>query len=202
MNKYVTEFIGTFFLVIGAVFGGALGASLVLMVMVYAGGHISGAHYNPAVTFAIWMRGKMLRKDVLFYWISQLLGAIAAACLAVYFFGVEGNGECAIPADGMTTGIIAELLGTFVLAYVVLNVGTSKETAGNSFFGLAIAASIMAMAYTIGKYSGAGYNPAVFVALGIQKTFCWDHWWIYLVGNFGGASLAAIVFSFCNPTDE
>lgn len=202
MNKLVTEFIGTFFLVTGAIFGGALGASLTLMVMIYAGGHISGAHYNPAVTFAVWMRGKMIRKDVLFYWIVQGLGAAAAACLALYFFNVEGTGACAIPADGMTAGLVAELLGTFALAYVILNVGTAKATAGNSFFGLAIAGTVMAMAYTIGKYSGGGYNPAVFLGLGIQKTFCWDHWWIYLVGSFGGASLAAIVFSFCNPTDE
>jgi len=202
MNKYLTEFLGTFFLVIGVIFGGPIGASLVLMVMVYAGGHISGAHYNPAVTFAVWMRGNMPGKDVFIYWISQLIGAIAASTLALYFFAVEGRGDCAIPPDGTTEGIIAELLGTFVLAYVVLNVGTSKETAGNSFFGLAIGASILGMAYTIGKFSGASYNPAIFVALGIQKTFCWDHWWIYLVGNFGGASLAAIVFSFCNPSDE
>ena len=60
MNKYITEFIGTLFLVMGAALAGAPGAALTLMIMVYAGGHISGAHYNPAVTLSIWMRGRIV----------------------------------------------------------------------------------------------------------------------------------------------
>ena len=202
MNKYITELIGTMFLVMGAAFYGAVGASLSLMVMIYAGGHISGAHYNPAVTVAVWMRGRITMKDAIMYWIFQFAGAVIAALLVWCVFKVEGTGACAIPEGETTKGIIAELIGTFALAYVVLNVATAKGTSGNSFYGLAIGATVLAMAMTVGKFSGGAFNPAVAVGLCIQKTFCWDQIWMYLVGNLGGAALAAIIFSLNNPDDK
>lgn len=202
MNKYLTEFIGTFFLVMGAALGGAVGASLALMVMIYAGGHISGAHYNPAVTLAVWMRGRVEMKDAVMYWIFQIAGAAAAALLTVYIFKDEGPASCAIPTDGTTRGIIAEMVGTFALAYVVLNVATAKGNSGNSFYGLAIGGTVLAMASVLGKFSGGAYNPAVAVGLCIQKSFCWDQVWMYLVGNLGGGAIAALVFSLNNPDDK
>lgn len=202
MNKYLTEFIGTFFLVMGAALGGAVGASLALMVMIYAGGHISGAHYNPAVTLAVWMRGRVEMKDAVMYWIFQIAGAAAAALLTVYIFKDEGPASCAIPTDGTTRGIIAEMVGTFALAYVVLNVATAKGNSGNSFYGLAIGGTVLAMASVLGKFSGGAYNPAVAVGLCIQKSFCWDQVWMYLVGNLGGGVIAALVFSLNNPDDK
>ena len=201
MNKYITEFIGTMFLVMGAALGGAVGAALALMIMVYAGGHISGAHYNPAVTLSVWMRGKIDLKNAMMYWIFQIVGGIVAALLVVYLFKEEGSGNCGIPTDGITRGIMAELLGTFALAYVVLNVATAKGTSGNSFYGLAIGATILAMAVGLGKFSGGAYNPAVAIGLSIQKTFCWDQIWMYLIGPLGGGALAAFVFSLNNPDD-
>src|SRR5437764_5042581 len=90
MKTYVVEFIGTFFLVLGAAMYGAIGASLALMVMIYAGGHISGAHYNPAVTLAVMIRGKATMDQAIPYWIAQVLGASAAAVVACYFFSKEG----------------------------------------------------------------------------------------------------------------
>ena len=130
MNKYITEFIGTFFLVMGATLGGAPGAALALMIMVYAGGHTSGGYYNPAVTLSVWMRGRIEMKDAFMYWIFQFAGAVVAALVVVYVFKEEGAGNCIIPDDGGTKAIVAELLGTFALAYVVLNVATAKGTSG------------------------------------------------------------------------
>jgi aquaporin Z len=202
MNKYLTEFVGTFFLVMGAAFGGAIGASLTLMVMIYAGGHISGAHYNPAVTVAVWMRGKIEMKDAVMYWIFQIAGAALAALLAVYFFDEGGINDCAeLPSSNMKA-MVAELLGTFALAYVVLNVATAKANSGNSFYGLAIGATVLAMATVLGKFSGGAFNPAVAVGLCITKAICWQNIWIYLVGCLGGGALAAILFSLNNPDDK
>jgi aquaporin Z len=202
MNKYITELIGTFFLVMGAALGGAAGAALALMVMIYAGGHISGAHYNPAVTLSVWMRGKIEMKDAVMYWIFQVAGAIIAAVIVAFVFDREGSGDCVIADDGGTKAIIAELLGTFALAYVVLNVATAKGTSGNSFYGLAIAGTVLAMATALGQFSGGAFNPAVAVGLSIQKSMCWGQIWMYLVGAFGGGALAAIIFSLNNPDDK
>ena len=202
MKKVLTEFIGTFFLVMGAALGGGIGAALALMIMVYAGGHISGAHYNPAVTLAVWIRGKSTTADLLSYWMSQVAGAITAALIVSNLFGTEGAGTCAIADDGIVKGLVAELLGTFALAYVVLNVATAKGTAGNSFYGLAIGGTVLAMATVLGKFSGGAFNPAVAFGLTLQNSFCWSQIWIYLVGGFAGAALAGFVFKMNNPDDN
>lgn len=202
MNKYITELIGTFFLVMGAMFGGAVGASLALMVMIYAGGHVSGAHYNPAVTLAVWMRGKLEMKDAVMYWIFQFAGAVIAALIVMYVFSNEGSGTCKATEGWGTKAILAELIGTFALAYVVLNVATAKGTNGNSFYGLAIGGTVLAMATAVGSFSGGAFNPAVAIGLCVQKSFCWDHVWVYFVGPLGGGALAAIIFSFINPDDK
>jgi aquaporin Z len=196
MKNYLTEFIGTFFLVTGAILGGGIGASLALMVMIYAGGHISGAHYNPAVSLAVTIRGKMEAGKMLGYWVSQVAGAIVSALLVSRLFGVTGAGTCMIPEGGTLQGMAAEIIGTFALAYVVLNVATSKGTEGNSFYGIAIGGTVLAMATVLGKFSGGAYNPAVAIGLCVQNTFCWSQLWIYLVGCFGGAAVAGIIYNY------
>lgn len=202
MKTYVVEFIGTFFLVLGAAMYGAIGATLCLMVMIYAGGHISGAHFNPAVTLAVMMRGKSTLKNAVAYWIVQFAGAILAAIVAWCLFGKEGTGDCAFADGGTVKALAAEIIGTFALAYVILNVATTKGTAGNSFYGIAIAGTVLAMASTIGSYSGGAFNPAVGVGLSIQKTFCWQQIWLYFVGPLAGGALAAIVFNYINEDDK
>ena len=202
MNKYITEFIGTLFLVMGAALGGAIGASLAFMVMIYAGRHISGAHYNPALTLAVWMRGKIEMKDAILYWVFQILGGVTAALIVTYLLKVNGGEKCGIPADGINRGIIAETLGTFALAYVVLNVTTAKGTSGNSFYGLAIGGTVLAMATAFGSFSGGAFNPAIAIGLCIQKSFCFEQLWIYVVGAIAGGAMAAIVFSLNNPDDK
>ncbi|MDB5198862.1 MAG: major intrinsic protein [Chitinophagaceae bacterium] len=202
MKTYIVEFIGTFFLVLGATLYGAVGASLSLMVMIYAGGHISGAHYNPAVTLAVMIRGKATLKEAIRYWIAQFAGAIVAVLLALFVFKIEGSGNCIIPEDGIAKAITAEVIGTFALAFVILNVATTKGTQGNSFYGLAIGGTVLAMALTVGQFSGGAFNPAVAVALSIQKTLCWAQIWIYLVACFGGGALAGVVFNYINEDDK
>lgn len=202
MKTYITEFIGTFFLVLGAAMYGAVGASLALMVMIYAGGHISGAHYNPAVTLAVLIRGKATIKEAIPYWIAQLLGAVAAALLVTMVFKTTGNNNCKIAEDGMLQGVAAEVLGTFALAYVVLNVATTTGTKGNSFYGIAIAGTVLAMAWIVGNFSGGAFNPAVALGLCIQESFCWQQLWIYIVSCLAGGALAGLVFNFINTNDK
>ena len=203
MNKYITEFIGTFFLVLAAGFASGEHAVLViasaLMVMIYAGGHISGAHYNPAVTLAVLIRGKIGMADALVYMVSQIVGAVAAALIVDFLKDIPAE---SIVLKDTIRALGAEGLGTFALAYVVLNVATAKGTAGNSFYGLAIGFTVYFAGSSMGSLSGGAFNPAVAVGASVIKAFAWSNTWIYLVGCFGGAALAALVFRFNNPDDK
>ena len=200
MKKYITEFIGTFFLVLTiGMAGNPLAIGAALMVMIYAGGHISGAHYNPAVTLAVLIRGRIAANEAIMYMVSQIIGAGIAALVV----GVLRE----FPKEAMqdldtTKALIAEVLGTFALAYVVLNVATAKANAGNSYYGLAIGFTVLAMAFALGPYSGGAFNPAVAVGATIMKSFMLKNIWIYLVGCFAGAVLAALVFNMNNPEDK
>ncbi|HYJ39025.1 MAG TPA: aquaporin [Chitinophagaceae bacterium] len=207
MRKLIVEFIGTFYLVltIGMVVLGkndfaALGIGVVLMVMIYAGGHISGAHYNPAVTLAVLIRGRIATGEAIGYMIVQVIGG-AVAALVVKYFMVESLQDAAPQANNMKA-VIAEFLGTFALAYVVLNVATSKETAGNSYYGLAIGFTVFAMASAFGSISGGAFNPAVAIGLSVMQIASWGDIWVYLVGCFGGGLIAGIMFRFLNPADK
>jgi len=202
MKKYITEFIGTFFLVLVVITTGEpLAIGSVLMVMIFAGGHISGGHYNPAVTFAVFLRGKINSSDAIAYMVAQLAGAAVASFLALWLMGNPDINPQSL--EGQTVkALISELVGTFALAYVVLNVATAKGTSGNSFYGLAIGFTVFACATSLGKISGGAFNPSVAFGLSIAKAFAWKNIWIYLVGCFGGGALAAIVFKINNPDDK
>jgi aquaporin Z len=208
MKKYLTEFIGTFFLVLtigmtvidpdsGVIAPLAIGASL--MVMIFAGAHVSGAHYNPAVTFGVWLRGRCPTKDVLPYMAAQIAAA-AIAAITVHFF--KGNPPPTPAPVKIVPALLAELIGTFALVYVVLNVATAKGTAGNLFYGLAIGFTVTAMAFALGGVSGGAFNPAVAVGITLMHLADAANIWIYLVGNFAGGALAAVVFKFVNPDDK
>ena len=208
MKKYLVEFIGTFFLVLtvgmcvidpsaGNLAPLAIGSAL--MIMVYAGGHVSGGHYNPAVTLAVWLRGKCPQDDVLPYIGAQLAGGIAAAMTVL---ALKGD-PTVMPADiNVFPALIAEFLGTFALCYVVLNVATAKGTAGNSNYGLAIGFTVVVMAFALGGISGGAFNPAVATGITVMHLEKAANFWIYLVGNFGGGALAAVAFKFINPEDN
>ncbi len=206
--KYLVEFIGTFFLVttIGCtvINGGdgvipPLAIGSVLMVMIYAGGHVSGAHYNPAVTLAVFLRGKCPAKDVPGYMTSQVAGAIVAAGL-VLFLKDSPTVEAGKP--DVIRALVAEFLFTFALCYVVLNVATSKKTAGNSNYGLAIGFTVLAGAFAVGPISGGAFNPAVAVGITVLGLSSPANIWIFLVANFGAAAVAANLFKLINPDDK
>jgi aquaporin Z len=207
MKKYIVEFIGTFFfiLTIGCtVIGSPIGAlaplaiGSVLMVMVYAGGHISGGHFNPAVTLGVWLRGKCDSKDLAPYVISQSIGAVLAA-LVVRFFKA---GIVITPLQPVALPVLlAEFLFTFALVYVVLNTATAKGTAGNSFYGLAIGFTVMVGAFSVGNMSGGVFNPAIALGLSLMGLSTWSNIWIYLVADFLGGAAAAGAFKAVNPAD-
>jgi aquaporin Z len=203
VGKYLIEFIGTFFLcfTIGmtVIEPGAAGnlapfaIVAALIVMIYAGGHISGAHYNPAVTLAVTVRGKSTIADFVPYVVAQIAAAFVASSLVLAL----KSGPTIVPLSlDPGKAITAEALFTFALAFVVLNVATAKATAGNSYYGLAIGLTVLAGAYAVGGVSGGAFNPAVSVALvnaGLLKA---SDLWIHLAGQLSGAALAALVFRF------
>lgn len=205
MKKLVTEFIGTFFLVLVVtlcVLGDAgnlapLGIGAMLMAMVFAGGHISGAHFNPAVTLAVFLRGKCAASDVPGYIFAQLLGSATASIIASSFLMNKMGSGMDFSAT-VSQAIVAEIIGTFALCWVVLNVATSKDTEGNSFYGIAIGLTITACALSMGGISGGAFNPAVALGLGISNISGYNNLWIYGVGEVIGAVLAAYVFLFVN----
>ena len=208
MNKYIMEFIGTFFLVftIGCtVIGGATGIipplaiGSALMVMIFAGGHISGGHFNPAVTLGVWLRGRCDAKDVVPYMVSQVIGALLAAVLVKYL----RVGVSVVPMTlSVGPALLAEFLFTFALVFVVLNVATSKETSGNSFYGLAIGMTVMSGAFAVGNVSGGAFNPAVAVGISAMGLAGWSSIWIYLTAELFAGAIAAVVFKVLNPTDK
>jgi aquaporin Z len=207
MNKYVAELIGTFFLVLtigctvighGAGPLAPLAIGSALMVMIFAGGHISGGHFNPAVTLGVWLRGKCESKDVVPYMIFQIVGAILAA-LAVKL--LKGGAAVTPLQPAAVPALVAEFLFTFALVYVVLNVATAKGTSGNSFYGLAIGFTVLIGAFSVGSISGGAFNPAVAVGISVMGLSAWQNIWIYLVADFAGAAAAAGAFKALNPAD-
>ena len=207
MNKYLVEFVGTFFLVFtvgctvvgsgaGALAPLAIGSAL--MVMVFAGGHVSGGHYNPAVTLGVWLRGKCEAKDVGPYMISQIVGSVLAA-LAVKYLKM---GAAVTPMSLNTLpALLAEFLFTFALVFVVLNTATAKGTAGNSFYGLAIGFTVMSGAFAVGNISGGAFNPAVAVGISVMGLAGWPNIWVYWLAEFAAGAAAAFLFKVVNPSD-
>jgi aquaporin Z len=209
MNKYICEFIGTFFLVFTVgntvIAGGAgvippLAIGAMLMVMIFATGHISGGHLNPAVTLAVWLRGKCDTKDVPGYLIAQFLAGVIAAYLVLF---MKGNPTVTpmVFEKGPMVPLLAEFLGTFALAFVVLNVATAKANASNSFYGLAIGFTVVAAAFSLGGYSGGAFNPAVAVGITTMGLNAVSNLWVHLLADFAGGAVAALVFRIVSPDD-
>lgn len=234
MPKYVTEFIGTFFLVLtialAVTYAGPaapIAIGVVLIAMVYMGGPVSGAHYNPAVTTGIWLTRKMPTRDVLPYVVAQIGGALAAALLAHLMTGMH---PAATPAAARATAALSEVLAkapdgtvstvkslsptiidalivetlfTFALVMVVLNVACTTKCEGNSYYGVAIGLTIMAGAFAGGAISGGAFNPAVGLGLctvdAINDGGSLRYVWLYVVGPVLGAVIASIVYRMQHP---
>jgi aquaporin Z len=208
MNKYLTEFIGTFFLclvagltVIRELPLASLAIGATLMVMVYMGGHISGGHYNPAVSLAAVMRGALPSGQFVPYVVSQFLGAIAAGMLTGVFTG-DVMSPAPNPDVNVLLAVLCEMIFTFALALVVLNTATSPKTQGNSYYGLAIGFTVFVGAASSANISGGALNPAIGAGLGLVDGIMggapMGHLWIYLVGPFLGGALASAVYTLQN----
>ena len=202
-QKLTTEFIGTFFLSLtictAAVYGSAgdyapFGIAATLMVMIYAGGYISGAHYNPAVTVSIYLRGACEKDEVLPYIASQVIAAVSAAIIVESLLFPDALSP--EMADLGTDAVVAELLFTFALAYVILNVATTESTSGNGYYGAAIALVVLAGAITVGSISLASFNPAVTSALIVSGKLAIADSWMHFAPQFIGAVLATYVYKF------
>lgn len=210
MGKYLTEFIGTFFLVLTislVVVSGEPMAPLAiggtLMVMVFMGGHISGAHYNPAVSLAALIRGALSMADFIPYVVVQVIAAIAAALVGNFITG--GSVPIAPGADvGLFSAFLVEVLYTFALALTVLNVATAKGTAGNSYYGLAIGFVVVCAAFAGGGISGGAFNPAVGIGLSVGALMAGTGggmMWLYIAGPLTGGVLAAVAFKLQGNED-
>ncbi len=207
IRSYTVEFIGTFFLVftVGCVLllGGdgvinAIAIGFALMIMVYAGGPVSGGHYNPAVSLAAVIRKSLPASELIPYVIAQLLGATAAVMIVNHFSGHIANFEgCAFNMWPMVTG---EFLFTFALCYVVLMTATNRETRGNSYFGLAIGATVTVGIFAVGSVLCYGaFNPAVAMALGMMNIACWQSVFVTIVTNLAAGAIAAFLYNFTAP---
>ncbi len=207
--KYVYEFIGTFFLVltIGMTVLNPNSSGLlvplaiasILAAMVFAGGHVSGGHYNPAVSLAVFLRKRLSFNDLILYWVVQLAAGVAAAFIVLYLKGVAA--VTPLEPDPIKA-LLAEFLFTFALCFVVLNVATSKATIGNSYFGWAIGFTVLAGAYAVGAVSSAAFNPAVALGITLLNLSHWSNIWIFVVGNLLGGAAAALVFNAAHPDYE
>lgn len=215
MRKYLTEFIGTFFLMltIGCTVGFSMGGGggipplaigSMLAAMIFAGGHVSGAHYNPAVTLAVALRGRCPLSDAIPYVVAQVIGAAGGALAAAYLLptGKLSLIKAIDLSKTVPQAMVAEALFTFALAYVVLNVATAKANANNSFYGFAIGFTVLAGAFSVGNISGGAFNPAVAVGISILGLASWNDIWIYLAADLIGGAAAAMVFKAINPDDK
>jgi aquaporin Z len=206
-RKLAVEFIGMFIFMFtvgmatnkagaGALAPLAIGS--VLMVMVFAGGHTSGGHFNPAVSTAVFLRGRMAANEFGFYIVTQLVAAVIAGLLVRYVGGREAH--AVVASSGKM--LIAEFVFTFALAWVVLNVATARGTQGNSFYGLAIGFTVVAGAFAVGGISGGAFNPAIAVGAMVTGLFEWSNIWIYAIADILGAAAAAYAFLFVLPGEK
>ena len=211
MKKYLAEGIGTFFLALVVVMTANNGAGNLaplagggtLAGMMYAAWHISGAHFNPAVTLAVLMRRKIDRTDALYYIVAQIAGAIVASLFGVLFLNVGEESTIAkhLNSNGLCS-MIAEFLGAFALAYVYLNVTAMRNNEGNSYYGIAVGFTVAGAAWALGSISGGVFNPAVALGATIAGIFDFDDFWIYLIGSLLGAATAMSVFQAIHGNQE
>ena len=206
-RKLTVEFIGMFMFVFtvgmatnkagaGALAPLAIGSAL--MVMVFAGGHISGGHFNPAVSTAVFLRRRMTSTEYGAYIVTQFVAAVLAGLVVRVVGGHEAHASVA----GAGRMLIAEFLFTFALAWVVLNVATAKGTEGNSFYGLAIGFTVVVGAFAVGGISGGAFNPAIAVGAMVTGLFKWSNIWIYVVADFLGGAVAAYAFLYVLPAEK
>lgn len=201
MKRELVEFIGTFFLMFTiclSVLGGSADIApfvfgTTLVAFIYAGRHISGAHYNPAVTVALNIRGLVRFDEICGYVIAQVLAAVSAAFVAIMLLGGT------LPVEqGYSVGsiLISEFLGTFALVYIILLVATEEALDGNQYYGVAIGLVVIGCAFALGRFSGAAFNPAVAVGLAVSNLASWSQLWAYFLAELAGGVSAAVFYRY------
>jgi aquaporin Z len=206
-RKLAVEFLGMFIFVFtvgmatnkaGAGVLAPIAIGSVLMVMVFAGGHVSGGHFNPAVSTAVLPRGRMAAGEYGPYVATQFVAAAIAGLLVRYVGGREPH--AVVASNGKM--LIVEFIYTFALAWVVLHVATARGTDGNSFYGLAIGFTVVTGAFAVGGISGGVFNPAVALGGATAGLFAWSTIWVYLVVQLGAGIAAGLTFLVLNPGDR
>ena len=206
-RKLVVEFVGMFLFMFtvgmatnkagaGALAPLAIGSAL--MVMVFAGGNVSGGHFNPAVSTAVFLRGRMLTNEFAAYVATQCIAAVVAGLAVRYVGGREAH--TVVASNGKM--LVAEFIFTFALAWVVLHVATASGTDGNSFYGLAIGFTVVVGAFAVGGISGGAFNPAIALGAMVTGLFEWSNIWIYLLADLLGAAAAAYTFLYVLPAEK
>jgi aquaporin Z len=208
VRRYVTELIGTLALVltIGCTVKGApegvvapLAVGAVLVAMVCAGGPLSGGHYNPAVSLAVAIRGRLGWKDLPLYWVAQVLGAVLGALAANYLVDLDKNAPSLEGRDIGAT-LLAEFLFAFLLTFVVLHVTRGGNPQGDTTAGLAAGFVLVAGMSAVGAYdAGAAFNPAAAVGGLLLDTVAGGSLWIYLLATLGAGAAAALTFKALHP---
>jgi aquaporin Z len=226
-NKLIAEFIGTLFLVSAALLGGYVAAAATLVICIYAMGHISGGHYNPAVSTGVFLRGRMTQRELIEYLAAQFAGAVVAWLIYLILKDafsapadqmkemLEAKAKAATAAKeaGKSLGpepdkvmfisaLVGEFLFTFLLVFTVLQVATTKTLAKNGFYGAAIGLCVLAGGAAVGKFTGGAFNPAVGLGLVISGKFELATLFVYLLAGFGGGAVAAIVFRIMLPEEH
>ena len=211
LRKLLVEFIGTFFLTLTVCLTAyakvsadlqPLAIGLIYAAMIYAGGYLSGALFNPAVTLAVFLRNKITAKEAGFYTLVQLAAGVVAAFSTILLTSAKPPMQPILETPqyfAIVPALAAELLGTFGLVWVVLNVAASKAVEGNNYYGLAIGLTLSGVMYALGGVSGGAFNPAVAVAADVAQLGSWANIWLYIVGSLGGAAAAAAAHRFVNP---
>ena len=207
MNKYIIEFLGTFFLVlIIGLTGNPLAIGLGLATLIYMGAHISGAHYNPVVSLAMFINKEISLKEMGFYVSSQLIAAV----FATYCIIILGNEDFSIVSntDNIPNFFLAEILFTFLLVFVILNVALNKNLKGNQFYGIAIGLTVTAGAFSVGDISGAVFNPAVSFGpsffsfidpeIGSNNIASNDFFIYYVITGIIGSVIASYAYKYLN----
>ncbi len=205
MKNYIMEFTGTMFWVLVLGFSGnPLAVGIIIVALIYVGENISGAHYNPAVTLAAWFRGKIESKYVWGYWVSQFLGAFAAAFI---YYIIQEKSFYPSPAEGVELWkcMLLELLFTFVICMAALAFMSKRTSQKNYAYGIAIGSAVAAGIFSVGPITGGVFNPAVYLGPMLMDSFTGgssiQFILLYLVGPFGGGALAALVYGLINQEE-
>lgn len=207
-KKLLAEFIGTFFLIFagtGAIvvdsitnqlshLGVCITFGLTVMVLIYAFGHISGAHFNPAVTISFLILGEVNKKEAFYYIITQFIAAICASSSLFIIFGNVANLGATLPAHSWQQGVILEFILTFILMMVILASAIHRKS-NKTFAGIAIGGTVGLEALFGGPISGASMNPARSLGPALVSG-SFEHLWIYLIITTLGAIVATYLYRY------